>query len=238
LKLLALLGALALTVSAGEPPALEEILQKNEAARGGAAAWAKVTSLKIVGSYESFSRTAPFTLWRQRPDLYRFDHHLNLKPVTVAYDGARAWWKNDLARPGAKPAPMPPPLDKVVLRDKMFEPLFVRAGEKGLAIAFEGADDLDGEPHYVLAVTFPDGANERWFLHAETFLETKVRGKTSDFGREVIYEAFFSDYREVDGVTLPFLVEEEFHTRYRVTAVEEVSINPALDKALFALPEE
>ncbi len=230
--------ALCLMASAGLGLSVDEVIAKNAAAHGGEERWSAVKSLKITGQYESFSVLAPFVIWRKRPDLYRFDHHLNQKPVTVAFDGERAWWKNGLISPNHQPSPIPAPQSKVALREKMFEPLFVRFGEKGVKARLAGKQDLDGEPHYEIETTWADGAVERWFIHARTFLASKVRAHTYDFGRKVIFEAFFSDYREVNGVMLPFLVEEEFHTRYRVMAVERAEVNGAIDDALFAMPSQ
>lgn len=219
-----------------ELPALHEVIQKNIKARGGAANWQAVQTMKITGTYRAFSEPAPFTIWRKRPDKYRFDHAMLDRQVTTCYDGERAWWVNPLMgdeHASARVIPAENNHDKVTLREKIFEPVFWRADAQ---VELLGMGDVDGEPAYRLKVILPDSSEETWYIDAGSFLETKMEGDTYDFGRRVSMESYFSDYRETGGIKLPFRIEQEFGIRYRYYTIDTVEVNLAVDDAVFALP--
>ena len=46
-------------------------------------------------------------------------------------------------------------------------------------------------------------------------------------------EVFYMDYRNVDGVKIPFREERHYGTRYNVYVIEEVEANAAIDPAEF-----
>lgn len=103
---------------------VDDVIKKNIKARGGSENWAKVKNITMDGIYVSFSEPESFKIWRQRPDLYRFDSTRINKFVTCAYDGQNAWWTNPLmGPPHDKPQIIPSQnnLDKVTLADSTIE---------------------------------------------------------------------------------------------------------------------
>lgn len=219
---------------------VDEIIQINIETRGGIEKWAQVKSIKMQGTYVSFSEPAPFTIWRQRPDLYRFDSNILGRYLIHAYDGERAWWfKTRRGRPNNKPVPIPSKnnLDKVTLRERFFEPVFWGYSEKGRQVELLGKEDLDGNESYKLKVTLKDSSEEIWFIDAESFLENAMTGDTYDSGRKRSLEMFFSDYRDIEGVKMPFLIESEYGIRYRSMEIDKISINQTIEQSIFALPD-
>ncbi|MCK5147403.1 hypothetical protein KAR48_11640 [bacterium] len=214
----------------------DEIIQKNMDACGGTEQWANIKSLKMTGTYTNFSDPESFTLIRQRPDLYRFEcRRINMLTVH-AYDGNDAWWVNPLMGPDhASPRTIPTQgnLDKVTLRERFFEPVFWNYTARGNQVELIGKEDLDGEEVYNLKVTLKDKSVENWFISIETFLVVSMTGDTYDFGMKNRLETFFSDYREVGGIKLPYLIESEYGIRYRVYEVDEIKLNPEIDVNTF-----
>ena len=103
-----LLGLLALV--AGSTPAwaqtADEMIQKNLAARGGAAKLAAITSVRIVRTYGTFGANIPVTITKKRAGLYRTDQALPGRPtVARGLDPAGAWESVDgkVARRPADP---------------------------------------------------------------------------------------------------------------------------------------
>lgn len=220
-------------------PSLDEIIDRNIEARGGAESWKAIQSMKIQGQYTSFSVPKPFTIYRQRPDSYRFEYFLSSFAVTRCYGGEKAWWVNPLYGPAnAKPTPTFEPQDRVTLREKRFDCVLLGYRELGYKLELLGKVDCEGEDHYKIKVSPPDGDEEIWFIHAQTYLETKLETTTYAYGKPSLLESYFSDYREVGGIRLPFLEEQEFHTRARVFELEKVEINLELEDALFRMPAE
>ena len=219
----------------------DRVIAKNIEACGGAEAWAKIKTIKMTGTYVNFSDPEEFIMWRARPDLYRFDcKRINYYTVH-AYDGNQAWWVNGLMGPQFEnPGPIPAQgnLDKVTLRDRFFEPVFWNYAAKGNAVELTGKEELDGDDVYVLKVTLKDGSVETWYIDADTFLAVAMTGDTYDFGRKCKLDAFFSDYREVGGVVLPWLIESEYLIRYRSMEIETIEINgDDFDMGVFEMPD-
>jgi hypothetical protein len=235
-----LLVFLASQCTATKELTVDGIIQKNIEARGGAANWAKVITLTMDGIYVSFSVPAPFKVWRRRPDLYRFDSTRINQFVVHAYDGQKAWWINPLmGPPHDKPQIIPAEdnLDKVTLRERLFDPVFWNYAEKSHTVELEGKVIFDDKDCYKLKVTLADSSVEYWYLDAESFLDVGMTGDTYDFGIKVSLEAFFSDYQDVDGLKFPFLIETEYGTRYRSTEIENIQINTDIESSIFVMPD-
>ena len=218
---------------------VDDIIQKNIEARGGAENWAKVKNLTMEGIYVSFSEPEPFKIWRQRPDLYRFDSTRIKKFVVHAYDGQKAWWINPLmGPPHDKPQIIPSQnnLDKVTLRERFFEPVFWNYIEKSHQVELEGKEIFDDKDCYKLKVTLADSTIEFWYIDAESFLEIGMTGDTYDFGMKNSLETFFSSYKDVDSLKFPFLIESEYGTRYRSMEIENIEINTEIEPSVFVMP--
>jgi outer membrane lipoprotein-sorting protein len=219
---------------------VDDIIQKNIKARGGAKNWAKVKNIIMEGIYVSFSEPEPFTIWRQRPDLYRFNSIRIKKTVIHAYDGQNAWWINPLMGPPfEKPGIIPSQnnLDKVTLRERLFEPVYWNHEEKSHQVELEGKEIFDDIDCYKLKVTLADATTEYWYIDVETFLEVGMTGDTYDFGMKNSLEKFFSDYKDVDGLKFPFLIESEYGQRYRSMEIENIKINTEIDPSVFVMPD-
>ena len=223
-----------------KPLTADDVIRKNIEARGGADNWAQLESFTMEGIYVSFSEPAPFKIWRQRPDLYRFDSVRINKTVIHAYDGRKAWWSNPLFGPAfEKPQVIPAEnnLDKVTLRERLFEPVYWNYTEKSHQVELEGQDIFDDKDCYKLKVTLADAAVEYWYIDVETFLEVGMTGDTYDFGIKNNLEMFFGEYQEVDGVIFPFLIESEYGQRYRSMEIEKIEINTEIDPSVFVMPD-
>ncbi len=228
------------SLASGQDLTVDEVIQKNIDARGSTASWAAVKTIKMAGTYVNYSDATPFTIWRQRPNLYRFDSTRLNQFMIHAYDGEQTWWVNPFfGPPKSKPVVIPSQrnLDKVTLRERFFEPIFWNYAEKGNEVVLEGRAEMDDRDCYKLQVTLADSSVEYWFIDSDTFLEVGMTGHTYDFGSRTSIEMFFSDYRDLNGVKLPYLVESEYGTRYRTMEVETLEINSAIEPPVFARPD-
>ncbi len=88
-----------------------------------------------------------------------------------------------------------------------------------------------------MIVTLKDGSVEHWYINVELYLVTAMSGISYDFGVKSNLETFFSDYRDVDGILLPFLVESEYGTRYRTFEVDKIELNTTFEMDVFVMPD-
>ena len=210
-----------------EEPTIDEIVSRYVTARGGAERWAEIETLRMRGSYSSFSFRHDFSLIRRRGDLYRLDFTLLDAPAVRARDSDGVWALHKLLNP--QPAhitegPYPPQME----RESLFEPLLFDHAAKGVEVESAGLGDVDGIATVNLEVTLPDGRQETWMLDAETYLEVAVDSEIFDFtqsGEALTQRMFFDDFREVDGIVLPHQIDIEANHRLESMTVREVEVN-------------
>ncbi len=223
------------SISLASGNTLEEVIAKNQAAHGGLENWKAVQTIKMSGVYSSFSDPGPFTIWRKRDNLYRFDHQLIGQSLTTCFDGEKVWWINPLY--GKTDAvPIPAPDDWVTQREKLFDNVVWNHKEIGATAELAGQLELDGQQVYDVKVMLADSTVEHWYIDTESFLFVRMRGATYDFGRRGDLEMFFDDYRDVEGIKMPFLIEQEFMDRHRLFEVEDIAINVEIANDIFAMP--
>lgn len=233
----------------GQPPAApatggdgeltaSRVVERYLAARGGAERWAKLRSLTLRGTYAAFSQRSPFTLLRQRGDLYRLDFTLLGGPAVRARDTGGPWWRHPLIQPEAGRLDEGPYVD-LLERESRFGLLLLDHREKGVEVELLGPGEVEGQPTVDLRVTLPGGAEETWHLDAGTYLEVAVDSRVPDYTQSaepMDQRAFFADFREVEGLVIPFQVDWEFGARLEAMTVEEVEVNPELDPGRFSPP--
>jgi YHS domain-containing protein len=110
----------------------------------------------------------------------------------------------------------------------------------GLVAAAEGAASIDGTA--VQRVRVVDGALDATInldaahrIHSISFVDRNAEGTYGTF------TIFYSDYRPVDGLTLPFNVRAMFDGQpepLQSWTVDSIAVNPALDPSTFAAPSK
>jgi hypothetical protein len=98
---------------------------------------------------------------------------------------------------------------------------------------------VDGHSLYVVEATPAAGPAEKLYFDAETGLLVK-----RDFERVTLedgivqYEMLFKDYRDVDGLKLPFVIEQRAPDNTMIFKFAEIKNNAPLADAAFAKPEK
>jgi hypothetical protein len=232
LLLLAALPGTAAAADTPSTPTLDQVVARYTAARGGAERWAAARSLALSGTYTTFSVDAPFTMERRRPDLYRFESTYLKLPFTIGHDAGGSWWIFPIY--GVEWAQRTAPPDAgMIARDSDFEPALLGWKEKGHTAELTGRGDVDGEETLVVKLTRKDGTVETWHLDPQTGLEVAVDSTVWDFTQKsdpMPQRAYFSDFRTVDGLVLPFRIEREFGARLAVFAIDKVTVGRGPDQ--------
>lgn len=228
------------SVAAAEAPTATEIVSRYLEARGGEERWRRLEGLELRGRYSAFSQTSEFRLLRARGDLYRLDFMLLEAPAIRARDEQGPWWQHKLMQP--EPGRITEgPYVRQLERESLFGPALLGAEKRGIAVELLGPGEVEGIPTVDLRLTFEDGRQEVWHLDAETHLEVAVDRQIHDFTQSpepVEERTFYDDFREVDGLVMPFRVDVEFGHRLESMTVEEVVVDPELDAHAFRPPAE
>jgi len=231
-----LLGSGAVVAEAEEMTA-RAVIERSLEALGGAESWSEVDTLELTGTFATFSSSQPFHLWRKRPDLYRFEHQEADRPLTIGFDGETVWWENHTPFSEVTwPAEPPEVYSRGYRADALFEYPFLRPEEKGHQVELIGRTDYEGIDSYELRVTLADGTTETWYLDADSFLPAARVAPAGFKDFETTQRVFFSDFRPVAGILVPFHVESELNNLYRVMQVDEVEAGGEIDDSLFEFP--
>jgi hypothetical protein len=121
---------------------------------------------------------------------------------------------------------------------------------KGSHVELDGLEKVQGRDSYKLKLTLKSGQALHVWVDAETFLESKIEGQPRRMdGTEHPVEVYFRDYRQVNGLVIPFVFETKVlpvaktATGFNDTPVpvekillDNVVVNPKLDDSLFVKP--
>jgi outer membrane lipoprotein-sorting protein len=180
----------------------------------------------------------PFTLDVKRPHKSRLEIQFAGKTAVQVYDGQHGWkLRPFLNRTDAEPFTAAE--IKVEAANSNLEgPLFDYAA-KGTKVSLEGVDPVQGSDAYKLKLAMKDGTTRYVWIDAKTFLDVKVQGSPRFMDRRM-HDVFLlqRDFRKVDGVTLPFVVETSVdgYPDTHKMMIENVAVNPKLDDGLFTKP--
>ncbi|HAF29780.1 MAG TPA: hypothetical protein DCG75_12110 [Bacteroidales bacterium] len=214
----------------------DEIIAKHIAAHGGAEKWDKLESVKINGQFTGFSEVKDFFSVKTSSGSYYSEYYLGQHKLIEGFDGKEGWtidpWQEILFPRKINLA------EKNVLMQKaeFFTP-FYKYNERGNKVEYVGKENIDGIDAFVLKLTRVNGKTETWYLNSETYLEYKCESDWIDFARGLPSESYFDDFRTIDGLVIPFYIERTFWQRNRVTVIENIELNPEINKSIFEFPK-
>ncbi len=222
---------------------LEQILERNVAARGGLEAWRAVQTMTWTGHVRISGEQAPpmpFVMALQRPNKTHFEISTADRRFTRVFDGSNGW----RLRPGGNGQPELKMLsrEEVAFSREEFVidgPLLDHAA-KGVAVKLAGLDEIEGRKAYLLEVTLPRGASRRIWVDAETFLDVRCdRPSTNPLTAGAPISVYYRDFRTVNGLVIPHVIETRPGTgagASQVLAIERIAVNPPMPMQTFARP--
>jgi outer membrane lipoprotein-sorting protein len=241
-----LLLAMPLAVSAAVPdvPALSaaQIVDKDVAAKGGLAAWRAVQTMSFSGKMEAGGKQntqLPVLLEMKRPHKSRVEIEFQNDKAIQVYDGVKGWkYRPYLGRNDVEPF-SPQELEAASWEDDLDGPL-VDYASKGTKVDLEGVEKVEGRDAYKLKLTLKDGKVRHLWVDTQTFLEVKTEGSPRRMdGRMRHVEIFYRDYKNVNGLMVPHVLETAVQgvKRSYKMVFETVLVNPKLDDSLFVAPK-
>ncbi len=213
-------------------PAVDQLLDKYVQALGGKAAIARITSRVTKGTFEIPDQGITGTI-----ELYAKAPHSSASVVEIpgfgqvrqGFDGTIGW-RND-PQAGYREV-SGQELATVRRNAEIHQALKLR--ELYPKMAVKGKDKVGQRETWVLEADAGDGTLRRMYLDVETGL--LLRNDTvldTPTGRTTV-ESYFEDYRDVDGVKVPYVVRQVSPQITWVTRATEIHHNVAIDDAKFA----
>jgi hypothetical protein len=181
----------------------------------------------------------PFKLARERPNKSRLEIEFAGKTAVQVYDGTNGWkLRPFLNRNDVEPF-TPQEAKSASDNDDLEDPL-IDYKSKGMKVALDGIEKVEGRDAYKLKLTTRTGAEQRVWIDAKSFLDVKVEGvrRRMDGKMRTVW-LYQRDFRSVEGLKIPFVVETvvDGYPQPHKIVVEKVAVNPKLDAATFAKPK-
>lgn len=231
-----LFAALTLASAGAFAMDLEELVGKALDAQGGAAAFKAIQSQKASGKVLTQGMEMPITLLTARPNQMRVEVSVMGMSIIQAFDGTTGWSINPMTG-SQDPQPMGEFETKNArLQADMDGPL-QNWEARGWVGEYVGQEDVEGTAAHRLRIdTKQDIVIEMW-LDAESFLPLKQNSKVKFEQQEIESQMYFSDYRTVNGLVVPFALETRQGDQVMMNMVfDNVEFGVAIDPAVFAMP--
>ncbi len=254
-----------------------EVVDKNVAARGGLQAWRAVRTMSLAGKLGAGGNQRatlqlpiakgkpgqllvpprpkeeaqlPFVMELERPRKMRFELQFAGQTAIQVYDGTNGW----KLRPYLNRRVIEPYTEEETKMSSMQADLdgpLVDYAAKGTRVDLDGMEKVEDRDTYKLKLTMKNGAAIHVWVDAQTFLEAKIEGQPRRLdGVDHPVETYFRDYRPVNGLQIPFLLEtrvlpvaqnalgmRDTPVPPEKSIIEKVVVNPKIDEAHFAKPE-
>ncbi|WP_427911931.1 outer membrane lipoprotein-sorting protein [Ramlibacter sp. MMS24-I3-19] len=180
----------------------------------------------------------PYRLDLQKPHRMRLEIPFAGQTAVQVYDGQHGW----KVRPylGRKEAePFTPDEMRAAAGDEPLDGPLIGHAAKGVRVALDGTEMVEGRGTYRLRITLPGGEQRRVWVDGQTFLEAKVEGSPRRFdGKLRPVVTYLRDWRAESGVQVAHLMETRVEgTRQNERlVVESVRVNPPLEPSRFEKP--
>jgi len=230
--------------SAASAQTADEIVEKCLTAAGGRAALAKIKSRSTIGTITLLTPageiSGPIEILNEAPNKARtlikvdltslgagqmvFDQRFDGKSgyVLDSLQGNRDITGNQLEN----------------MRNSVFPSPLLNYKEMGATMKLEGRDKIGDRDVYVMIFEPASGSVVRQYIDAQTYMLTRMSVKVDvpQIGGELEQTTDFSDYREVDGIKLPFQMKASSAVQNFTVTISKVEHNVTVDEALFSKP--
>jgi hypothetical protein len=221
----------------GRPPrpteTLDEVLAKYQQALGGKDALARGTTRTVTGTITTRDlQTSNFTAKETAAGAYRIDIASQPNPTIRVVDGASGWTSggfNNMVRD----------LDGLQLQQtaRLADfglPLHLQERYQAAAVTRYG--NIDGKPTIIVSGRPSPGVTEQLQFDRETGLLLRRSVSTGTPLGPLPEQIDYSDYRDVNGVKVPFTVRHSTWNAVTTEKLSQVTFNTPIAKEEFAKP--
>jgi hypothetical protein len=211
----------------------DPVIEKYVAALGGRAAIEKLKSRVEKGATDVGGKQFPTDIYMEAPDKRVSVMHLPNGDSVTAFNGAVGW----LSAPGRPTRWISGPDLEGARFDAEFN-LPVRMREVFSELTVDGSEKIDGKDTTLVIGTRAGKPPVKFYFDPSTGLLLRVlRYTDTAFGLNPT-QIDYADYREVDGVKIPYRWTIARPSGHFTIKVDEVQQNVTIDAAKFAAPPQ
>ena len=210
-------------------PSVDALLEKYVAAVGGKDAMAKIHNRELHGSFTGGDGTPhPIDVALTADGRYRSEVKVEEGSFTIVFDGKSGTsggptWNNPM---------QPDEKERIRWRAMLFPA--ADAKTRFPALAVRGRETIDGRDAWMVVGRDGEGRRETFWFDAETGMLLRTLHRQRTPMGDIPEQADYSDYREVDGVKIPFTIRHTAPDRTDTIRAEDVRQNVSLPDSTFA----
>lgn len=231
----AFLFVMALTASSASAQTVEEIIARNIEAKGGAAVQKGTTSVRTTGKGLMQGAEMIVISSTKRPYYVRNEMELSGQKMVQGFDGETMW----MSMGGAPAQALPPgPQTEVLKQTSQIDSPLLDYKDKGTKIELGEPLTEDGRQLHHLVVSPKTGPTMHYYIDPATHLDAKMVVDVEERGQKMKMEMRFSDYKAVEGRTVPFTITQLVNGKQvgQIT-FQKVEFNLPLDASIFRMPK-
>lgn len=215
----------------------EEIVARAIEAEGGAAR-AAINTMGLQGkiSVPMQGMEGHFVTLTKRPSKIHVRIVVQGMEIIQATNGTVCWSVNPFTGSTAA-TEMPAAQAAAFIRRADFDGEYSNIAAKGIKAEFVGKETVDDVEVNHVKLTFKDGHEKSFFFNAETgLLYMSKEMAPNPMGGEVEMSVVLSDYRDVEGMKIPFKTKQSTAGMDMFIEFEEIQTNIDIDDSLFDMP--
>ena len=217
---------------------LDSLLQAHYEAIGGTERVKSVETAQFVGVMSIGSELeAPFVLTFKRPLRSRLEFTVEGRSAIQVYDGKSAWTVLPFAGDGAAES-VPEDQARSMSEQADFDGPLIDWRDKGHRLALVGTEELESGPAYKIEAVLSTGSIRNFYIDQESLLTVQQVGTIRLQGQDVEVQTLLRDYRDVDGLLLPYLIESRATggSQSQRFTIDRIQLNLEVADSLFEMP--
>jgi hypothetical protein len=214
----------------------ERVIKKYVEFIGGKKKWKKVKTMTTSGEYNYGGIAFPFSSYAKVPNLYKFVVTSEGKYYAQGFDGIRGW-KIDAFKNETTPTLLngKAALAMANEADVELENVFIDYLDKGYQAIMEGKDTIQGNVCIKIKLIRKNEEVETYYFKDQTFELIMKRAASKNAELEgTQLTIFYSDYRDVEGIKIPFKTITESNGQIILTiTINKAEVNTPIEDREF-----
>lgn len=203
---------------------------------GGEKKWKKINTITTTGEYDYGGIVFPFTSYSKAPNLYKFVVPFSGKYYAQSFDGIKGW-KIDAFKNETTPTLLSGKAALGMANEADVELVteLIDFRKKGHQALLEGKDSVEGNVCHKVKFIRKDGSVEQYYFNAgSSEMVLKVAASKNVELQGALLSTYFSDYRTIDGIKIPFKTISEADGQMILTVtIKSAVLNSPIDDKIF-----
>ena len=205
---------------------------------GGKKNWTKVKTIVTSGEYDYGGISFPFTTYSKAPNKYKFKVESNGKYYAQGFDGTKGW-KIDAFKNETTPTILTGSDATAMANESAVElmDVFLRSKINEKMMSYSGKDSVRSHLCYKIKVS-ENLAIETYYFDTNTYelVMKKTISRNVELDKAPM-NIYYSDYRDIDGIKIPFKTICESDTQVILTiTVNNAVLNQPVEEKEFEAP--